>query len=225
MFICRVISCVVEESVCYDWCVLLVNSVTLFHASSYTPRQTSLLLQISLDFLLLYSSPQEPGSPALHTNSLPSEPPGKPSGKESACQWRRKRLGFYAWVRKIPLRRKWLLTLQYSCWENPMDRGAWRATVHGVAKSRTHLSNFHLTGGDPESYACGKRCSPGPWGFRASGSHICPMWVSFLRSEPSLGTTENSLGKSCVHYCMNHHASGKHCFQISLEESFLQRKS
>ena len=27
--------------------------------------------------------------------------------------------------------------LQYSCLQNPMDRGAWRATVHGVAKSRT----------------------------------------------------------------------------------------
>ena len=27
--------------------------------------------------------------------------------------------------------------LQYSCLENPMDRGAWRATVLGVAKSRT----------------------------------------------------------------------------------------
>ena len=28
--------------------------------------------------------------------------------------------------------------LQYSCPENPMDRGAWRATVHGVAKRRGH---------------------------------------------------------------------------------------
>jgi len=27
--------------------------------------------------------------------------------------------------------------LQYSCLENPMDRGAWQATVHGVAKSPT----------------------------------------------------------------------------------------
>ena len=27
--------------------------------------------------------------------------------------------------------------LQYSCLENPMDRGAWRPTVHGVAKSQT----------------------------------------------------------------------------------------
>ena len=28
-------------------------------------------------------------------------------------------------------------SLQYSCLKNPMDRGAWRAIVHGVAKSRT----------------------------------------------------------------------------------------
>ena len=32
--------------------------------------------------------------------------------------------------------------LQYSCMENPMDGGAWWATVHGVAKSRTRLSDF-----------------------------------------------------------------------------------
>ena len=31
--------------------------------------------------------------------------------------------------------------LQYSSLENPMDRGAWRATVHGVAKSQTRLSD------------------------------------------------------------------------------------
>ena len=29
--------------------------------------------------------------------------------------------------------------LQYSCLEKPMDRGAWQATVHGVAQSRTRL--------------------------------------------------------------------------------------
>ena len=28
-------------------------------------------------------------------------------------------------------------SLQYSCLENPMDRGAWKATVHGVMKSQT----------------------------------------------------------------------------------------
>ena len=31
--------------------------------------------------------------------------------------------------------------LQYSCLENPMDRGAWQTTVHGVAKSQTQLSD------------------------------------------------------------------------------------
>ena len=32
--------------------------------------------------------------------------------------------------------------LQYSCLESPMDEGPWWATVHGVAKSRTRLSDF-----------------------------------------------------------------------------------
>ena len=35
--------------------------------------------------------------------------------------------------------------LQYSCLENPMDRGAWSAAVPGVAKSWTRLSNFTFT--------------------------------------------------------------------------------
>ena len=34
--------------------------------------------------------------------------------------------------------------LQYSCLENPMDGGAWRAAVHGIARSRTQLSDFSL---------------------------------------------------------------------------------
>ena len=35
--------------------------------------------------------------------------------------------------------------LQYSCLENPMDGGAWQATIRGVAKSRTRLSDFTFT--------------------------------------------------------------------------------
>ena len=35
--------------------------------------------------------------------------------------------------------------LQYSCLENPMDRGALQATVHGIEKSRTRLSNLTFT--------------------------------------------------------------------------------
>ena len=56
------------------------------------------------------------------------------SGKESACQYRRcRKLGLNPWIRKIPWRRAWQ-PLQYSCLENPMDRGASRATVHGFAE-------------------------------------------------------------------------------------------
>ena len=35
--------------------------------------------------------------------------------------------------------------LQYSCLENPMDRGAWQAVVHRVAKSQTQLKQLMLT--------------------------------------------------------------------------------
>ena len=35
--------------------------------------------------------------------------------------------------------------LQYSCLENPMDGGAWKAAVHGVAEGRTQLSDFTFT--------------------------------------------------------------------------------
>ena len=34
--------------------------------------------------------------------------------------------------------------LQYSCLQNSTDRGAWWATVHGIEKSETQLSDFHF---------------------------------------------------------------------------------
>ena len=48
---------------------------------------------------------------------------------------------FNPWDGKIPWRRNGYL-LQYSCLENPMDRGAWRATAHGVGKTWTRLDNY-----------------------------------------------------------------------------------
>ena len=54
------------------------------------------------------------------------------SGKESTCQCRRS--WFDSWVEKSPGGGHGN-PLQYFCLENPMDRRAWRATVHEVAKS------------------------------------------------------------------------------------------
>ena len=45
--------------------------------------------------------------------------------------------------------------LDYACLENSMDRGSWRATVHGVAKSQTGLSDSHWKSEDPPSVESG----------------------------------------------------------------------
>ena len=64
--------------------------------------------------------------------------PGSSDGKESACN-----IGD---VGSIPRLGRFPgegngNPLQYSCLENSMDRGSWQATVHGVAKNQTQLSN------------------------------------------------------------------------------------
>ena len=65
--------------------------------------------------------------------------PGDASGQETTCQCRRlKRCSFNPGLGRLPGGR-YGNPLQYSCLENPTDRGAWRATAHGVAKSRTQL--------------------------------------------------------------------------------------
>ena len=67
--------------------------------------------------------------------------PGDSDGKESACNVGD--TGLIPGLGKYPGERNGKL-LQYSCLENSMDRGAWQAPVHGVAKSRTQLSHFHF---------------------------------------------------------------------------------
>ena len=70
--------------------------------------------------------------------------PGGISGKEPACKCRRHE----TWVRSLGWedspRGRHGNPLQYSCLENTMDRGAWWATVHGVAKSWTWLKQLGM---------------------------------------------------------------------------------
>ena len=61
---------------------------------------------------------------------------GGTSGKEPACQCRRKRCGLIPEPGTSPGGGHGN-PLQYSCVENPHDRGGWRAAVHGVAESDT----------------------------------------------------------------------------------------
>ena len=66
--------------------------------------------------------------------------PGGSVDKESACN--AGDLGLIPELRRSPGDRN-SYPLQYSGLENFMDRGVWQATVHGVAKSQTQLSDFH----------------------------------------------------------------------------------
>ena len=69
---------------------------------------------------------------------------GGSNSKECACQCRRhKRLGLIPESGRSPGKGNGN-PLQYSHLENPMDRGAWQATVHGVTKHRTWLSDRHF---------------------------------------------------------------------------------
>ena len=67
--------------------------------------------------------------------------PGGSGGKESSCNVGD--TGDMGWIPELgrSSREGNGNPLQYSCLENPMDGGAWRVTVHGIAKSRTQLSD------------------------------------------------------------------------------------
>ena len=58
---------------------------------------------------------------------------------------------FQSLGQKDPLERE---ILQYSCLGNPMDRRAWRATVHGVAKSQTQFSDYTTQSELSSLYVC-----------------------------------------------------------------------
>ena len=98
----------------------------------------------------------KPRYPALQADSLQYEPPGKPwecemepycdfgsDGISSACNVGDS--GLIPGLGRSPGEGN---PLQYSCLENPTDGGTWWATVYGVAKSRTRLSDFTFTFND-----------------------------------------------------------------------------
>ena len=75
--------------------------------------------------------------------------------------------------------------LQYSCLENPMDGGAWKAAVHGVAEGQTLLSDFTFTF---HFHALEKETTPVflPGESQGQGSLVgCHRW-----GRTELGTTE-----------------------------------
>ena len=79
--------------------------------------------------------------------------------------------------------------LQYSCLENPMDRGAWWAVVHGVEKSWTQLSDFTFT-----FFTMDLEYSPFP-----IGQHCCLFhrWWWLLFSRPVMSDSVTPWTAAC----------------------------
>ena len=67
--------------------------------------------------------------------------------------------------------------LQYSCLENSMDRGFWWATVYGITRSQTRLSNFHSQFVDGCLFTVSlqdRRGEVAPWGLFYKGTNPIP---------------------------------------------------
>ena len=87
----------------------------------------------------------------------------------------------------------------YSCLENPVDRGAWKAAVHGVAEGRTRLSDFTFTFHFPalekemathSSVLAWRIPGPGePAGLLSLGSHRVGHDWSDLAAAAAAGST------------------------------------
>ena len=97
--------------------------------------------------------------------------PGGSDGKESALQPGRP--GFDPWVGKIPWRRVWLTHSSILAWRIPLDRGAWQATVHGVTKSRTRLSNKHKLNLDSNVTS----------NVKQNCVYVCKHWMHFWHNK------------------------------------------
>ena len=101
------------------------------------------------------------------------------SGKESACQWQEtQEMQVQSPGPEDPLEKDMAASLQYSCLESFMDRGAWWATVPEVAQSQTWENTQHKLTGVSKPSSC--HISPFTslvWGFKHLISHICTSEV------------------------------------------------
>ena len=117
------------------------------------PSKSSLILRDNKQLILeiensrLHPSPIHSSIWFLHSGALfpsPNHPQGLPrgiNGKESACNVGG--VGLISGSGRSPAEGHGN-TLQYSCLQNPMDRGAWWATVRGVTLSRTRQKQLNI---------------------------------------------------------------------------------
>ena len=159
------------------------------------------------------------------------------SGKEPACQrTRHRRRRFQPWVGKIPRRRAWQPTPVFSP-ENPVDRGAWWATVRGVRKSQTgqhtQISQLGLCYSSsagvklPHGVVVVKAGLPLPWYTML----FSPRTVLFLQLQHTIPLTPPQF-KCCDYHSVEHQKENGNLSKLpqyvpfrKLEGKFLSRAS
>ena len=132
--------------------------------------------------------------------------PGDSNGKGSACNARN--LGLIPGSGRSPGEGNGS-PLQYSCLENPLDRGAWRAAVHGVAKSWTWLSDFfhfHLPRSSSFCYI-----------FQPQGS----WWWSAHRAPTRSFSVDTSQLDVSIHVSLNSALMGAGGFSTSFKAALM----
>ena len=91
--------------------------------------------------------------------------------------------------------------LQYSCLKNPLDGGAWKAAVHGVAEGRTQLSNFtfafHFHALEKEMAT---HSSVLAWRIPGTGEPGGPPYGSQSRTQLKRLTSTSKLCIQCSHF-------------------------
>ena len=140
---CGMLQCMGSQRVGHDWatelgiqlhCFVCVYSVVHHHLGkwiSWLLFENQLTIQLSVYFW----TPFFPSSVGLSLGF-----PGGANGKESTCQCRSTKDKGSIPGLESSLGEGNSYPLQYSCLGNPMDRGAWWVTAHGIKKSRTWLS-------------------------------------------------------------------------------------
>ena len=120
-------------------------------------------------------------------------------GKAEPSCLRGVRQEFDPWWRRFPGGGHGNL-LQHSCLENPMDRGAWRATVHGVTKSRTRPKRLSMHGRSSATFLFNRRGNCGPERERGLPRvRVCQMQS---RTEISVMTPcVDAVCLGCLHGC------------------------
>ena len=127
-----------------DWLDILAVQGTLKSLLQHHSSKASILWH-STFFIVQLSHPYMTTGKTIALTRWTFVDKGVTSGKESARLCRRLKRGRFETGLGRSRGGGNGNAFQYSCLENPMDRGAWWAAVHGVAKSWTQMSNFTFT--------------------------------------------------------------------------------